>query len=158
MAVWTDIPKAAAAMHNRTRARQQAEAAIQRVAFSLRVEPAALSVAAYRVFRDRERDPGSPSPLAISVLFLGWQRACEHVAALVRDDAHVEADVARKLYGDPSCRQRAHGTSGRLSRPQEGDAIRKPGRLVGGGAAVSGATHANRAPIHRLESGGRPQS
>lgn len=110
MAMSTDAPDAPPATHDRTWARREAAAAMRRAAVSLRVEPAALSVAAYRVFRDREHDPGLPSPLAISALFVGWQRACEHVAAFAGDEVAVEAEVTRTLYGDPSRRQRAHGT------------------------------------------------
>jgi hypothetical protein len=30
-------------------------------------------------------------------LFAGWDRACEHVAALTRDEVTVEAEVVRTL-------------------------------------------------------------
>jgi hypothetical protein len=77
----------------------------------LAVEPTALRAADYRAFRTVHDEPGLPSAIAISLLFVGWQRACEHVAALTCDEVAVEAEVVRALYGDPSCRRRAHGTS-----------------------------------------------
>jgi hypothetical protein len=150
----TDALNVRAETRSRTQARQEAARAMQRAARSLAIEPLGLSATAYRSFRAAQDEAQLPSPLAIRLLFLGWQRACEHVAVLICDDAHVEADVARKLYGDPSCRQRAHGTSGHLPRAQVGDVIPQPGRLVRG-AAVSGAAHANCAPIHDLKSDGR---
>ena len=85
---------------------------MQLAARSLAIEPTALRAATYRAFRAAQGEAGLPSPLAISLLFAGWQRACEHVAALTCDEVAVEAEVVRTLYGDPSCRRRAHDTSG----------------------------------------------
>jgi hypothetical protein len=85
---------------------------MQLAARSFAVEPTALKVATYRAFRAAQGEAGLPSPLAISLLFAGWQHACEHVAALTCDEVAVEAEVVRTLYGDPSCRQRAHDTAG----------------------------------------------
>jgi hypothetical protein len=105
--------------HDRAHARREAACAIQLVARSLAVDPAALSAAAYRGFCARQGDLHLPSSLAISVLFVGWQRACEQVSALTYDDANVEADVVRMLYGDPSRRHRAYATAGhdRMAEP-----------------------------------------
>ena len=100
------------ARRDRTQTRQQAACAIQLAARSLAVEPAALSAAAYRAFCAGQEKSGLPSSLAISVLFVGWQRACEHVAMLTHDDAEVEADVIRTLYGDTSSRHRTYATCG----------------------------------------------
>ncbi len=52
--------------------------------------------------------------LRIAVLAPPWQHACENAVALTGDDAEVEAEVMRTLYGDPSCRHRAHRTRPRL--------------------------------------------
>ena len=98
--------------HGRAHARREAACAIELVARSLAVDPAALSAAAYRAFCTRQEDLHLPSSLAISVLFVGWQRACEQVSALTYDEANVEADVVRMLYGDPSRRQRDYATAG----------------------------------------------
>jgi hypothetical protein len=98
--------------HDRAHARHEAACAIQLVARSLAVDPAALSAAAYRGFCAREEKLSLPSWLAISVLFVGWQRACEQVSALTDDDADVEAKVVRALYGDPSRRHCAYATVG----------------------------------------------
>jgi hypothetical protein len=112
MAPRADAPGPGAATRNRAQARQEAASAMQRAAHSLAVEPAALSVAAYRAFRAGQHDASLPSPLTISLLFVGWQHACEHIAVLAGDEMAVEADVVRALYGDPSCRRRAHATRG----------------------------------------------
>lgn len=85
---------------DRAQARRQAAYAIQLVARSLAVDPAALSAAAYRGFCAHREELHLPSSLAISVMFVGWQRACEQVSALTYDEAAVEADVVRILYGD----------------------------------------------------------
>ena len=99
------------AKRTRTQARREATWAMQLAARWLAVEPTALRAGAYRAFRAAQDEPGLlPSPLTISLLFAGWQRACEHVAAPTCDEVAVEADVVRALYGDPSCRRRAHGT------------------------------------------------
>ncbi len=90
--------------HDRAHARREAACAIQLAARSLSVEPAELGAAAYRDFCAREEEASLPSWLAISVLFVGWQRACEQVLALTYEEANVEADVVRMLYGDPSRR------------------------------------------------------
>jgi hypothetical protein len=110
MTVWTETQHTGSGTRDRAQARQDAAGAMRRAAEELRVEPAALSVAAYRAFRDRQETSGLPSPLTISLVFLGWQRACEHVAVLTSDETQVEAEVLQTLYGDPSCRRRAHGT------------------------------------------------
>jgi hypothetical protein len=104
--------------HDRAHARREAACAIQLAARSLTVDPAALSAAAYRGFCARHRELHLPSSLAISVLFVGWQRACEQVSALTYDDADVEANVVRALYGDPSRRHRAYATAGHDRTPQ----------------------------------------
>jgi hypothetical protein len=96
--------------HDRDAARYDAACAIQLVARSLAVDPAVLSAAAYRRFCATHDAPGLPSSLAISVLFVGWQRACEQVAALIHEEADVEADVLLTLYGDPSRRHRIYET------------------------------------------------
>jgi hypothetical protein len=98
--------------HDRAHARREAARAIQLVARSLAVDPAALSAAAYRGFCARQGDLHLPSSLAISVLFVGWQRACEQVSALTYDDADVEENVVRTLYGDPSRRHLLYATVG----------------------------------------------
>jgi len=97
--------------HDRARARYEAASAIQLAARSLAVDPATLSAPAYRGFCAREDELHLPSSLAISLLFVGWQRACEQVAALTNDDANVEANVVRALYGDPSRRHRLYATA-----------------------------------------------
>jgi hypothetical protein len=97
--------------HDRAHARREAACAIQLAARSLALEPAALSAAAYRDFCAREDELSLPSWLAISVLFVGWQRACEQVLALTYDEANVEADVVRMLYGDPSRRHLLYATA-----------------------------------------------
>jgi hypothetical protein len=109
-AVASYAPNVEAAKRTLTQARREATWAMQLAARWLAVEPTALRVAAYRAFRAAQDEPGLPSPLTISLLFAGWQRACEHVAAPTCDEVAVEADVVRALYGDPSCRRRAHGT------------------------------------------------
>jgi len=58
----------------------------------------------------------TPTAGAIGTLFAGWQRAGRHVAPPRCDEVAVEADVVRTLYGDPSCRQRAHNTRRHISR------------------------------------------
>ena len=112
MAVEPKAPDIGASRRDRTEARHEAACAIQLAARSLAVEPAALSAAAYRAFCAGQEEPGLPSSLAISVLFVGWQRAREQVAALTYDEANVEASVVRVLYGDPSRRHRAYATAG----------------------------------------------
>ncbi len=77
----------------------------------LAIEPSALSSDAYRAFREADANAHMPSPLAISILFGGWERARDHAGALSRDNAVVEAAVIRAIYGDPDCRHRAYGTS-----------------------------------------------
>ena len=59
---------------------------MQLAARSFAVEPTALKAATYRAFRAAQGEAGLPSPLAISLLFAGWQHACEHVAALTCDE------------------------------------------------------------------------
>jgi len=104
--------------HDRAHARREAACAIQLVARSLAVDPAALSAATYRGFCARQEELRLPSALAISVLFVGWQRACEQVSALTYDEANVEADVVRMLYGDPSRRHREYATAGHDRTPE----------------------------------------
>jgi len=101
----------ASARRDRWEARHEAACAIQLAARSLAVEPAALSAAGYRAFCARQPDSDLPSSLSISVLFVGWQRACEQVTALTYDTANIEADVVLTLYGDPSRRHRAYATA-----------------------------------------------
>jgi hypothetical protein len=110
----------ASARRDRVQARREAARAIQLAARSLAVEPAALSAAAYRTFCAGRDEPDLPSSLAISVLFVGWQRACEQVAALTHDEVDVEADVVRTLYGDPSRRHRAYATAGHARTAKSG--------------------------------------
>ncbi len=93
-------------------ARREAARAIQLAARSLALEPAELGGAAYRGFCAREEERSLPSWLAVSVLFAGWQRACEQVLALTYDEADVEANVVRMLYGDPSRRHLLYATAG----------------------------------------------
>ncbi len=93
------------------RAREDALAAMEHAAQWLAIEPSALSADAYRAFREADSRAHMPSPLAISILFGGWERAREHAAALSRDNAVVEAEVIRAIYGDPDCRHRAYGTA-----------------------------------------------
>ncbi len=100
------------ARYDGEQARHAAACAIQLVARSLGVEPAALSAAAYRGYCARQGEMGLPSSLAISVLFVGWQRAREQASALTYDEGDVEANVIRVLYGDPSRRHRAYATTG----------------------------------------------
>lgn len=40
-----------------------------------------------------------------------WARFRDPIATAPRNDASVEADVMRKLYGDPNSRRLAHDTS-----------------------------------------------
>ena len=103
---------------SRIHAREEAADAMQLASRWLAIEPATLSAAAYRTFLAKQDEPRLPSPLAISMLFFGWHRACEHVAGLTRDEVAVEADVVRALYGDPAGRQRAHATRGQGSTAQ----------------------------------------
>ncbi len=84
--------------------------AMELAARSLAIEPANLKVADYRGFRSAQGETDLPSPLAISVLFGGWQRACEHLATATCDEGEGEADVVLALYGDPSVRHRAYAT------------------------------------------------
>jgi len=86
--------------------------AMQLAARFLEIEPANLRVADYRGFRSAQGDTDLLSPLAISVLFAGWQRACEHLATATYDDGAVEAEVVHALYGDPVVRHQAHATCG----------------------------------------------
>ncbi len=90
--------------------RQQAIQAMQLAARSLAIEPANLTVADYRRFRSAQGEADLPVPRAISLVFAGWQRACEHLAAAMCDGDEVEADVIRALYGDPYLRHRAYDT------------------------------------------------
>ena len=101
------------------RAREDALAAMEHAAQWLAIEPSALSADAYRAFREANAGAHMPSPLSISILFGGWERAREHVAALSRDNAVVEAEVIRAIYGDPDCRHRAYGTEALLG-PTDG--------------------------------------
>lgn len=103
-------PGLAAGVHL-ARAREDALAAMEHAAQWLAIEPSALSADAYRAFREANEGAGMPSPLSISLLFAGWERAREQVAALSRDNAVVESEVIRAIYGDPDCRHRAYGTS-----------------------------------------------
>jgi hypothetical protein len=100
---------------DRTQARLEAACAIQLVARSLSLEPAALSPSAYRTFCADQAELELPSWLAISVLFVGWQRAREQVTALIHDDVAVEEQVVQKLYGDPSRRHHDHATTNQLA-------------------------------------------
>jgi hypothetical protein len=99
MAAQSIAPNTSAATGIPTQARQEAVWAMQLAARWLAVEPTALRAAAYRAFRAAKDDPSLPSPLAIRLLFAGWQRACEHVAALPCDEVTVEPEVVRTLYG-----------------------------------------------------------
>ncbi|MGO9319523.1 MAG: hypothetical protein ACLQBY_01790 [Solirubrobacteraceae bacterium] len=121
MAAEPNAPATATARRDRAQARREATRAIQLAARSLAVEPAALSAAAYRAFCAGRDEPDLPSSLAISVLFVGWQRACEQVAALTHDEVDVEADVVRALYGDPSRRHRAYATAGHEHAAKSGE-------------------------------------
>ena len=112
MSVWTDAPSAGAGTRSRTQARQAAARAMQLAARSLAIEPTALRAATYRAFRAAQGEAGLPSPLAISLLFAGWQRACEHLATATRNDEAVEAEVVCALYGDPALRHQAYATCG----------------------------------------------
>ena len=112
MAAESNAPGIGSARRDRTEARHDAACAIQLAARSLSVAPAALNAAAYRAFCAARGEADLPSSLAISVLFVGWQRACEQVATLTYDEANVEADVVRTLYGDPSRRHRTYATHG----------------------------------------------
>jgi len=84
----------------RTRTRREAAYAMRHAAQRLSVDPSALTAADYQAFRATHREPVFPSALTISALFAGWQRACEQVASLTRDDVAVEAEVVHALYGD----------------------------------------------------------
>jgi hypothetical protein len=97
------------------------------VAVALGVEPAALGIGAYRGFRDDHAQAGLPSALAISLLFMGWQRACEYVDVRSRDDVAVEAEVIRALYGDSSGRRRARDTRPRAFRSRSDTTVRPTG-------------------------------
>jgi len=123
--------------HNRTQAREEAARAMRAASRSLTIEPSALSAAAYRTFRAKQQEPDLPSPLAISILFFGWQRACEHVAALTCDEIEVEADTVRALYGDPACRQRAHATCGQRTSAPGDDVTPHAGRGIHSGDRLS---------------------
>ena len=79
MAVQPSDPVVGSVRRDRTQARHEAACAIQLAARSLGVEPAELGATAYRGFCVRELGLGLPSWLAISLLFVGWQRACEQV-------------------------------------------------------------------------------
>jgi hypothetical protein len=152
MMTQSTAPTVGAATHSRMQAREEAAWAMHLAARSLAIEPAALSTAAYRTFRATQEEPGLPSPLAISLLFVGWQRACEHVAALTCDETEVEADVVRALYGDPAGRQRARATCGQRSRAQLGEIARQTGRRVRRGDIVSETARIGCAPSDCPES------
>jgi hypothetical protein len=92
--------------------KQHAMQAMQLAARFLAIEPASLKVADYRGYRNAQGETDLPSPLAISVLFAGWQRACEHLATATRNDEAVEAEVVCALYGDPALRHQAYATCG----------------------------------------------
>jgi hypothetical protein len=124
---------------------------MQLAAASLSVEPAALRATDYRAFRAAQDEVGLPSVLAISLLFAGWHRACEHVAALTCDEVAVEAEVVRTLYGDPSCRRRAHSTRGRVSRKRPEGSKPWAGRGAPRADVASGGADATCSP------GGRPE-
>jgi len=121
MARSTDTSDSTGAALGEGTARQQAVRAMLAAARALGVEPAALRIAAYRSFRESHEDAGLPSALAISLLFMGWQRACEYAAVRSRDEVAVEAEVIRTLYGDSSGRRRAHDTHIRARRGQTDD-------------------------------------
>jgi hypothetical protein len=144
--VGSDAPNVGAATLGRPQARAEAARALQLAARWLAVEPTAVRAAAYRTFRAAQGDAGLPSSLAISLLFTGWQRACEHAAALTFDEVAVEAEVVRTLYGDPSCRQRVHGTCVDVSRARVGTTIPPMGRGARRGDVVSGAADVSCAP------------
>lgn len=114
MATSSHAPRVGAATRNRARTRRDAASAMHLAARSLGVQPTALTATAYRTFRTAHADADLPSSLTISLLYAGWQHACEIAVALTCDDAEVEAEVMRTLYGDPSCRHRAHRTRPRL--------------------------------------------
>jgi hypothetical protein len=118
MAAEPHMPVSDSPRHDRAHARREAACAIQVVARSLEVDPAALSAAAYRGFCARQGELHLPSSLTISVLFVGWQRACEQVSAVTHNDADVEANVVRMLYGDPSRRHHAYATAGHERTPE----------------------------------------
>jgi hypothetical protein len=107
-----------AGRRSRIQARKEAADAMLLASRWLAIDPATLSAAAYRTFLAKQDDPHLPSPVAISMLFFGWHRACEHVAGLTYDEVAVEANVVRALYGDPAGRQRAHATRGQGSTAQ----------------------------------------
>jgi hypothetical protein len=94
-----DIPDSIRAASSLVMARQEAAWAMDAAARALGVEPAALGRAAYRSFRAGHMDAGLPSAMAISALFRGWQRACEHMTMHVRNDVAVEAAVAERSAG-----------------------------------------------------------
>jgi hypothetical protein len=84
--------------------------AMQLAARSLAIEPTNLKAADYRGFRSAQGETDLPSPLAISVLFAGWQRVCEHLATATCDEGAGEDEVMRTLYGDPHPRHEAYAT------------------------------------------------
>ena len=44
-----------------------------------------------------------------------WKRVREEAATVTCDEATVEADIVRRLYGDPACRRLAHDTRRHVS-------------------------------------------
>jgi hypothetical protein len=116
MASWADIPDFDATAHGDGDARQRAVWAMRVVARELAVEPATLRASSYRGFRRTHEEAALPSMLTISLLFRGWQRACEYVAVCSRDELTVEVEVSRTLYGDPSGRRHIRGTQTRHVR------------------------------------------
>ncbi len=82
-----------------TRVRADALAAMQSAAQWLSIDACALSIDAYRAFRATEDSLTVPSPVAVSILFGGWQRALEHVATSPADVAAVEEETIRGIHG-----------------------------------------------------------
>lgn len=67
--------------------------ALRQAAASLGVDPADLTVSAYRAYRGKvvQQDERPPSELSISLLFGGWHRACEHAG----EPATTATEVSR---------------------------------------------------------------
>jgi len=79
--------------------RQVAVTALREAAVRTQVQPAELTVPAYRTFRGQAvHAERPPSELTISLLFGGWHRACDE-AARRPWRADVEGEVRAHLYG-----------------------------------------------------------
>jgi hypothetical protein len=63
-------------------------------AHSRAVEATDLTAVDYREYRRVGGETSMPSPLAISRLFAGWQRACEHLATATYEGEAVEVVAA----------------------------------------------------------------